>query len=62
MPKIFVSGASGNVGRTIIRSITTTDDLTLVGGWCLEGGSDLGALAGMPPIGIKASATLAAGL
>ncbi|MEG1603816.1 MAG: 4-hydroxy-tetrahydrodipicolinate reductase, partial [Cloacibacillus sp.] len=58
MKKIFLSGASGSVGKTIVRAIGEKKDLELVGGWCLEDGADLGTLAGTAPIGIAASSDL----
>jgi 4-hydroxy-tetrahydrodipicolinate reductase len=60
--KIFLTGASGNVGRTIVRSIGERAGFELVGGWCLEAGRDLGELAGLPPIGIVASKELKEGI
>ena len=62
MTNIFVTGASGNVGKTLVRTIQGREGYTLVGGWCREAGSDLGELAGIGPIGIIASATLEEGL
>ncbi|MEG2185141.1 MAG: dihydrodipicolinate reductase C-terminal domain-containing protein [Cloacibacillus sp.] len=58
MKKVFLSGASGSVGKTIVRAIGEKNDLELVGGWCLEDGADLGTLAGTAPIGIAASSDL----
>lgn len=58
MTKIFLAGASGNVGRSIVRALSGRDDFELAGGWCLEAGEDLGSLAGIGEIGIKASADL----
>lgn len=58
MIRVFLSGASGNVGRTIVRTIQNEKDFELVGGWCLEAGQDLGTLAGIAPIGVTASADL----
>lgn len=62
MIRIFLSGASGNVGRTIVRTIRERDGFELVGGWCLEAGADLGTLAGVEPLGIIASGSLEEGL
>ncbi|MDL2264409.1 4-hydroxy-tetrahydrodipicolinate reductase [Synergistaceae bacterium OttesenSCG-928-I11] len=62
MVKIFVTGASGNVGSTIVRTIQTTQGFELVGGWCREAGEDLGTLAGIKPLGIEAAARLDEGL
>lgn len=55
MIRVFVSGASGNVGKTIVRTIQTAEGFELVGGWCLEDGRDLGVLAGIGEIGVLAS-------
>lgn len=60
--KVFVTGASGNVGSTIVRTIQTKDGFELVGGWGKESGQDLGVLAGIRPLGIKITADLEAGL
>ncbi|MCE5201124.1 MAG: 4-hydroxy-tetrahydrodipicolinate reductase [Synergistaceae bacterium] len=60
--KVFVSGASGNVGKTIVRSIQTQNGFELVGGWCKEAGQDLGTLAGSVPLGIIATDDLVTGL
>jgi len=62
MVKVFVSGASGNVGSTVIRTIQKTEGFELVGGWCLEAGEDLGVLAKIKPLGILASGDLDKGL
>jgi len=60
--RIFLSGASGNVGRAIIRNIQKERDLELAGGWCKEAGQDLGTIAGLAPLGVTATDRLAAGL
>lgn len=60
--RIFVSGASGNVGTTIIRALQGRHEFELVGGWCLEDGADLGVLAGIKELGVKATNDLARGL
>jgi len=39
--RIFLSGASGNVGRAIIRNIQKERDLELAGGRCREAGQDI---------------------
>lgn len=62
MTKVFVTGASGNVGSTVVRTIRKMDDFELVGGWCREAGEDLGTLAGIAPFGVKAAAGLDEGL
>ena len=58
MIKVFITGASGNVGSTIVRTIQSKEGFKLVGGWCLEAGQDLGVLAGIGELGIKASLDL----
>jgi 4-hydroxy-tetrahydrodipicolinate reductase len=60
--RIFLSGASGNVGRAIIRNIQKERDLELAGGWCKEAGQDLGTIAGLAPLGITATDSIAEGL
>ena len=62
MIRVFVTGASGNVGRTIVRTMRDRDGFELSGGWCLETGEDLGVLAGIEPVHVKSSATLDEGL
>ncbi|NLX84461.1 MAG: 4-hydroxy-tetrahydrodipicolinate reductase [Synergistaceae bacterium] len=60
--KIFISGASGNVGKTLVRTMQGLDWAELVGGWCKEDGEDLGTLAGIGPIGVKGTNDLKAGI
>ena len=60
--RIFISGASGNVGKTLVRTIQNIEWAELVGGWCLEKGEDLGVLAGIGSIGVAASDSLRAGI
>ena len=62
MIKVFVTGASGNVGTTIVRTIQTRGGFELVGGWGKESGQDLGVLAGIGPLGIEMTADLEVGL
>ena len=62
MTKVFVTGASGNVGTTIVRWIQDKPDFELAGGYCREAGEDLGLLAGIGELGVKAAADLDAGL
>lgn len=62
MIRVFLAGASGNVGKTIVRTIRGMDDFELVGGWCLEAGEDLGTLAGTEPLGVLATDDIEAGL
>jgi len=58
--KIAVTGAGGRMGRTLIALIHETAGLTLAGGIEAEGsthlGADLGALAGLAPLGLAATA------
>ena len=58
MIRVFVSGASGNVGRAIVKDIPNRPGFSLVGGWCLEAGRDLGELAGAEKTGVYASGDL----
>lgn len=62
MARIFLSGASGNVGKALVREIAADGEFELAGGWCLEAGEDLGTLAGIAPLGVKASASLEEGV
>jgi len=62
LKRVFVSGASGNVGKLVTRGIIARDDLALAGGWCQEAGQDLGTLAGVDPAGILACRDLASGI
>jgi 4-hydroxy-tetrahydrodipicolinate reductase len=62
MIKVFVAGASGNVGSVVVRTIQDKEGFRLVGGWCREAGEDLGALAGIKPLGIAAAPSLGEGL
>jgi 4-hydroxy-tetrahydrodipicolinate reductase len=58
--KIVVTGASGRMGRTLIREIAQGNGITLCGALEMEGhpnlGLDSGTLAGMQPNGIKLTA------
>ena len=60
--RVFVAGASGNVGRTIIRTMNEYDGFELAGGWCSQSGKDLGVLTGIEPTGITTTDDIAAGL
>ena len=62
MIRLFVSGASGNVGRLVVREAILRRDVELAGGFCLEGGQDLGVLAGTDPLGLMAVSDLRVGL
>ena len=58
--RIVVAGASGRMGRTLIRAIAETPGCTLAG--CLEApghphlGEDGGTLAGLAPLGVNLTA------
>src|ERR1044071_5245873 len=58
--KIVVTGASGRMGRTLIREIAQGSGITLCGALEMEGhpnlGMDSGTIAGMQPNGIKLTA------
>ena len=58
--KIVVTGASGRMGRTLIREIAQGSGITLCGALEMEGhpnlGLDSGTLAEMQPNGIKLTA------
>ncbi len=62
MKKVFVSGASGNVGRLVVRNIIAREGFALAGGYCRECGEDLGSLAGGAQIGVAACSDLRKGL
>jgi len=58
--KIVVAGASGRMGRALVREISQGQGVTLVGALEAEGhpdlGMDSGSLAGLQPNGIKLTA------
>jgi 4-hydroxy-tetrahydrodipicolinate reductase len=58
--KIVVAGASGRMGRALVREIAQGHGVTLVGALESEGhpdlGTDAGALAGLQPNGVKLTA------
>ncbi|MCS6879020.1 MAG: 4-hydroxy-tetrahydrodipicolinate reductase [Geminicoccaceae bacterium] len=60
--RIGVIGCCGRMGRTVIREIVQAPDLELAGGIDRpdhpELGRDLGELAGLPPLGLRAGADL----
>jgi len=60
--RVFVSGASGNVGRLVVRQVLERDGFALSGGYCRECGEDLGVLAGVGPVGIPGCFDLQKGL
>lgn len=53
--KVYIAGATGNVGQQIIKGIVTSVDLKLVGGCARTAGRDLGEVAGLPAIGVRTS-------
>ena len=57
MAKIGLFGAAGHMGKILIKAIHESDKCTLAGGCERSGspeiGKDLGALAGLVPIGIE---------
>lgn len=60
--RVFVAGASGNVGKALVRALTAVEDMEICGGFALEDGVDLGLLAGVHPLGLKASSSLSKAL
>lgn len=60
--RVFVSGASGNVGRLVVRQVLEREGFALAGGYCRECGEDLGVLAGVGPVGIPGCFDLEKGL
>ncbi len=57
--KIAIMGATGRMGRTLIRHIHETEDCEVAGGVEAKGhaliGEDLGGLAGLKPLGVRVS-------
>ncbi len=57
--RLVVVGASGRMGRVLVRAISEAADLVLVGAVDQPGseylGRDAGELAGLPPLGLKVS-------
>lgn len=62
--RVGVIGCAGRMGRTNVREVLSSPDMTLAGGVERPGhaaiGSDLGVLAGLDPIGLAASDDVAA--
>jgi 4-hydroxy-tetrahydrodipicolinate reductase len=56
--RVYVSGATGNVGRHLVRALISSADLELVGGWARRDVRDLGEMVGLPRLGIGASSDL----
>ena len=44
MIRVFVSGATGNVGSQLVKAILKSEDLELAGGFCAEEGVELGEI------------------
>lgn len=62
MIRIFVTGVSGNVGSTIVRTIHILDGFQLAGGWSTRVGEDIGSVAGIKPLNLQIAASLNEGL
>jgi 4-hydroxy-tetrahydrodipicolinate reductase len=63
MTRIVVAGASGWVGRELVRAVVAASDLTLAGAVSRSAvGQDVGEVAGAPPVGVAVSASLAGAL
>lgn len=61
MPRVVVSGASGRMGREVVRAVSREKDLELVGAVDVAHiGEDSGALAGMEPNGVPVAGDLRA--
>ncbi len=66
MCKVVIAGAGGRMGRTLVRLIAESADLTLVG--AIEHsasphlGADAATLSGLPPLGVVITADQAAAL
>jgi 4-hydroxy-tetrahydrodipicolinate reductase len=42
MTRVFVAGATGNVGSQLVKALVQSGDLDLAGGFCTEEGAELG--------------------
>lgn len=56
--RVYVAGATGNVGRHIVRGLIPSGDMEVIGGWARREGRDLGEMVGLPVLGIKISSDL----
>jgi 4-hydroxy-tetrahydrodipicolinate reductase len=56
--KVYVAGATGNVGREIVQALIASDDLALVGGWSRSTGQDIGEVLGLGTLGVRTSSDL----
>jgi 4-hydroxy-tetrahydrodipicolinate reductase len=50
MIRVFVSGATGNVGSQLVKAILKSEDLELAGGFCAEEGVELGRAKNGEPV------------
>ena len=59
--RLIVAGAGGRMGRTLVKAIADTAEVTLAGATETPSatviGKDAGELAGLGPAGVKVSAT-----
>jgi len=53
--RVYVAGATGNVGRHIVKALISAVDMEVVGGWARRDTWDLGEMVGLPELGIKTS-------
>ncbi len=64
--KITIHGATGRMGLTITRLVQAAEDIEIVGAVCAPSdpshGQDIGELAGIGPLGVVATADVAAAL
>jgi 4-hydroxy-tetrahydrodipicolinate reductase len=62
--RVAIAGASGRMGRAVLRGVAAREDIAISGGWVRpsDADSDLGLLAGGAPTGVAASADLATAL
>ncbi|MFS1512375.1 4-hydroxy-tetrahydrodipicolinate reductase [Chengkuizengella sp. SCS-71B] len=51
--KVAVSGASGRMGKEVVKMVLTSPELELVAAIDSKGGEDAGALVGLDPCGVK---------
>lgn len=58
--RVVVAGATGRVGREIVRAVARERDLQLVGAVARVGGPDAGEEAGIGPLGVRVESSLQA--
>jgi len=56
--RIYISGATGNVGRHLVRALISASDMDVVGGWARTSVCDLGEMVGLPSLGIGTASDL----